>query len=206
MSIFLTAHKEVMANEGGYANNPADRGGETYKGIARNFWLRWGGWKYVDGVTAQLVKMPNYGTSAYFAWVKHLNSKLAEISALQQLVLVFYEATFWKRLGEINDQTIATWIYDKDVNTGSMGSKWLQEALGVTVDGAIGPKTIAAANQADSATLLEGMKDHAAAYYLALAQKPHQKDFWHSWISRVGLSPEKLAQANLEARNLGIIA
>jgi len=206
MSDFLTAHKEVMGHEGGYANNPDDTGGETYKGVARNHHPRWGGWKYIDGAKAQIVRQPAYGTGEYANWARHLNGKLAEINALQQMVLEFYRAEFWKRLGEVTDQALATWVYDKDVNTGSMGSHWLQEALGVTVDGCIGPKTIAAANQTDPAALLEEMKGHATVYYLTLAQKPRQAGFWKSWISRVGLSPERLAQANLEARNLGIIA
>lgn len=38
MADFDKAHLEVMGNEGGYANNPVDAGGETYKGIARKFW------------------------------------------------------------------------------------------------------------------------------------------------------------------------
>jgi lysozyme family protein len=195
-----------MGHEGGYANNPADRGGETYKGIARNYWPRWSGWKYIDGLTIQLVKQPEYGTKAYFNWAKFLNEKLEAIVALQQLVLGFYKMNFWKDLDEIDSQVIATWVYDKDVNTGSMGSRWLQEALGVVIDGRIGPKTIAAANSADPLALLDEMKEHATHYYLELAQKPNQAGFWKSWISRVGLSTERLAQANFEARNLGIIA
>jgi len=206
MSDFLTAHKKVMSHEGGYANNPKDRGGETYKGIARNFWGKWGGWKYIDNVKAQMVKQPVYGTSEYFNWAKHLNGLLEQINVLQQLVLDFYKANFWKNLDQITDQDLATWIYDKDVNTGSMGSRWLQEALGVAVDGLVGPRTIAAANKVNGPELLEEIKGHATVYYLTLAQKPNQKGFWKSWISRVGLSPKKLAQANSEARSLGIIA
>lgn len=205
MSDFLIAHKVVMGHEGGYANNPADHGGETYKGIARHFWRYWGGWKYIDACILQMTKQPEYGSKEYFPWVKVLNAKLEEVPVLQNLVCEFYQVNFWKRLGEINDQTLATWIYDKDVNTGTMGSYWLQEALGVKMDGCIGPITIASANNADPVALLEEMKGHATTYYLLLAQHPNQGCFWKSWISRVGLSPEKLAQAYSEARNLGII-
>ena len=206
MADFLAAHQTVMGHEGGYANNPNDRGGETYKGIARNFHATWGGWKYIDQAKAQLIKQPAYGTSEYFSWVRHLNGKLADINALQQLVLEFYKKNFWKRLGEINDQELAAWVYDKDVNTGDDGSRWLQESAHVKVDGQIGSVTIAAVNAADPFVLLERMKSMAVDHYLAEARKPGQKGFWKSWISRVGLSPEKLAQANSEARNFGIIA
>ncbi|RYD50653.1 MAG: hypothetical protein EOP52_13405, partial [Sphingobacteriales bacterium] len=36
MADFLTAYKRTAVAEGGYANDPDDLGGETYKGIARN--------------------------------------------------------------------------------------------------------------------------------------------------------------------------
>ena len=36
MANFTIALKKVLKNEGGYANNPNDAGGETYKGISRN--------------------------------------------------------------------------------------------------------------------------------------------------------------------------
>lgn len=206
MADFLTAHKHVMANEGGYSVNPRDTGGETYKGVSRNNWPRWGGWKYIDVVKSQVVAMPTYGTSAYFSWAKFLNSKLADIGALQNLVLEFYRTNFWKQLDGINSQDVATWVYDKDVNTGSMGSRWLQAACGVLVDGTVGPRTIAAANAADPVALLEEMKEDAKDFYLHQAQKPGQGQFWHSWIGRVGLSPEKLTAANVEARAKGITA
>ena len=40
--------KKTMGHEGGYAFHELDRGGETYKGIARNFHKNWEGWKIVD--------------------------------------------------------------------------------------------------------------------------------------------------------------
>ena len=214
MSDFLIAHAVVMSHEGGASFDPADTGNvvaagvvtiPTYKGVAPAKHPQWPGWRYISGCIGQLVKPPVYGTTEHANWTRHLNRKLAEITALQNLVLEFYRVNFWKRLGEIVNQDLATWVYDKDVNTGSMGSRWLQESLGVSVDGCIGPKTIAAANAADPVELLDEMKGHATVYYLTIAQKPRQARFWKSWIARVGLTPDRLAQANLEARNLGII-
>lgn len=195
MSDFLIAHKEVMNNEGGVNFNPKDRGNvivngvvtlPTYKGIAPKFWPQWGGWRYISGCISQMVKMPAFGTSEYYSWAKYLNSQLEKIPALQRLVLDFYKTNFWKRLGEIENQAVATWVYDKDVNTGSMGSRWLQEALGVTVDGAVGSKTIAAANAADPVPLLEEMKKLARAYYRQIvASDPSQEQFLRGWLARV---------------------
>ena len=38
----------VLSAEGGYANNKNDKGGETYKGVARNYNPHWGGWVQID--------------------------------------------------------------------------------------------------------------------------------------------------------------
>jgi lysozyme family protein len=38
MTDFNQAFKITMNNEGGFSDNVNDRGGETWRGIARNFW------------------------------------------------------------------------------------------------------------------------------------------------------------------------
>ena len=48
MADFRTAYYLTMGHEGGYNNDPDDVGGETYKGIARNYHASWEGWKIVD--------------------------------------------------------------------------------------------------------------------------------------------------------------
>lgn len=40
----------ILGHEGGYANHPADKGGETYRGISRKANPDWVGWKYIDEV------------------------------------------------------------------------------------------------------------------------------------------------------------
>lgn len=186
MADFGLAHRKVMGHEGGYANNPADRGGETYKGIARKHHSRWGGWRYIDGCLAQITKQPKYGSPEYKNWVRYVDQKLAEINALQSLVLSFYKDMFWKRLGEIDDQDLAAWIYDRDVNTGSKGSRWLQETLGLDVDGVIGSMTITAANLANPDTLLNTLREKARNYYVQIAAKdPSQQQFLKGWLARV---------------------
>ena len=44
MADFKVAFAKTIRFEGGYVNHKADKGGETYKGIARNFWPKWKGW------------------------------------------------------------------------------------------------------------------------------------------------------------------
>lgn len=105
MADFLTAHKRTARYEGGYANDPQDKGGETYKGIARIMHPKWPGWVIVDGYKA-----------------RHGAMKRGEVikdEHLDQLVLEFYRKEFWNKLrgDEIFIQDIANIIYDDAVNT-----------------------------------------------------------------------------------------
>jgi len=204
MANFTTAHKVIMSNEGGYSNSPADAGGETYKGIARKFWPAWSGWKYIDGVKANTISPPVYGTSAYRNYVAYLDKCLAALTSLQQLVHDFYQKNFWDRyrLSEINDQSVATWLYDHVVNGGSRGIEWVQEAVGVAADGKVGPATIAAINAADPVVLLQDAEDVAAFYRLdRAAADPSQVQFLPSWLRRDGVSAEEISQVMQSAKD-----
>ena len=197
MADFLIAHKETMGDEGGYANNPADHGGETYKGIARRFWGSWPGWHAIDAYKENVAAQPAYGTAAYSAWVKALNASLAGNAVLQQSVLTFYQANFWdaNHLGEITDQRVGTWLYNHIVNGGGRGVQWIQAAAGVPADGSIGPKTLAAINAADPAALLGTAMDNAVAYRLAKVKaEPDQRQFLHSWLERDGVPEARIQQ------------
>lgn len=207
MADFLTADKKTMGNEGGVNFNPDDKGNvvvngvavlPTYKGIAPSFWPNWRGWQGVQAAMQEMVKMPKYGTSAYYEWAKYLNKRLADSPMLQRYVLEFYEVNFWtaNRLGEIISQAVAEWIYDHVVNGGNRGVMWIQEAAGVTADGGMGPISLKAINAADPVALLEKAKQIAAAYRLEKVRKdPTQKQFLHSWLSRDGLTEEEIKTA-----------
>lgn len=200
MAKFEPAHTLTAGNEGGYANNPADSGGETYKGIARKFHPRWPGWRHVDSVKAGLLAQPPYGSREYSNWVAHLNIKLAQIKPLQTAVLSFYRTGFWGRLSEINSQAVANWVYDHVVNGGARGTMWIQLAAGVKPDGELGSISIAAINAADPDALLGRAEDIAGAYRLDRANaKPSQIQFLRSWLTRDGQPPEIIAMVTKAA-------
>ena len=48
MADFNQAFDITMGHEGGYANNKLDTGGETYRGVSRNNWPDWEGWRLID--------------------------------------------------------------------------------------------------------------------------------------------------------------
>ncbi len=114
MASFLTAYKTVKANEGGYRNASYDAGGETYKGIARNFWPAWAGWKIIDD------------------WKRTHTLKSGDVipnPALDQLVLDFFTVNFWKKnnLDKVDNQSLATLCLDMSINHGR-GPKLINEA------------------------------------------------------------------------------
>lgn len=188
MADFETAHRETMGNEGGYAANPNDRGGETYKGIARKFHPKWPGWVVLDRVKGGIINQPKYGTQEYYNWAKHLNKLLAADPLIQKYVLDFYRVVFWDsaKLSEFPDQSLANLVYDLNVNTGYRGVQWLQRALGLKQDGCVGPVTLAYVKACNPRAVCEGIRDMAEEHYRAEAEKPGQRQFLGGWLARIG--------------------
>ena len=181
MANFIQAFNITMGNEGGYANNPNDSGGETYAGVARNYWPQWSGWPLVDQIVAQ--------------HPANLNAALRANSSLQASVQAFYQQNFWNvvSLGTLNSQQVANQLFDTAVNMGTgIAALFLQEAINalkpgtVTVDRQVGPLTIAAANAANPETLYNQIIALRKQRYLGIiAANPSQAQFENSWMSRL---------------------
>lgn len=146
MDKFLLAYQNTMSYEGGYSNDPDDRGGETYKGISRNTWPQWEGWKTIDIYTTK------YSGEA-------LDAKLASNKPLQSLVSEFYKLRYWMPNNcDAFDGAVFQELFDTGVNQGTASAAtYLQKALNklnrnqedypdLEVDGKIGAVTIGAYN------------------------------------------------------------
>ncbi|MBL4677576.1 MAG: hypothetical protein JKY70_15445 [Mucilaginibacter sp.] len=179
---FKKAYAATMQNEGGYANDPHDRGGETWRGVARNSWGAWPGWKIVDAIKAQ------HPVS--------LNAALAANTELSNMVLDFYKQNFWDplKLDQLDSNQISLQLFDISVNMGTgRGSKMLQQAINhfraanpIGVDGQIGPITISAANAIDHQALYDQINTLRGNFYNAIIQRdPTQERFRRSWFSRI---------------------
>lgn len=181
MASFEIAESITGRNEGGYANNPADTGGETYAGIARNHWPKWEGWSDIDNVKNSLKKSDIKITpSVINNWLK--NSK-----RLPLLISQFYKKNFWDalRLDEFVDQQLANSVYDFAVNSGtSRSAKYIQLSAGVTSDGIIGKQTLHAVNSADRKVIYYDFNKRRETFYKSIA-KGNQAQFLKSWLSRL---------------------
>jgi lysozyme family protein len=179
MASFATAHAVVAANEGGYANHPSDKGGETYAGIARVPWPSWSGWATIDAA-------------------KPLKAN-ARVPAAQPHVDSFYRANYWDRqgLGNLRDQVVANVVMDTLVQHGR-GGKLVQQAaraLGaaVSVDGIVGAGTIAAINALDPRAYVARLLETRMDYYRSLSDWPVFGAGWTRRLQGMGLTAAKAA-------------
>lgn len=189
MADFLKAWAATSTFEGGYANDPDDSGGETYRGISRVHNPKWPGWHYVD----EAKKLYNFP------------SNLKENVTVDGLVVQFYEE-IWDRLPcKLLPQEMAEVVFDTAVNMGSgTAVRFLQEALNalncnqaywpdVKVDGGFGPKTAAALvfvmeDRGEADLLAKVYSVIRGDYFLEIMKKkPSQEKFARSWFRRVKL-------------------
>ncbi len=168
---FLKIFKKLISLEGGYNNYKEDAGGETYKGIARNYNNDWEGWKLIDEYKKKInfdlkynhiyteIEAGNKNKNDLRKLFKELDKLLENDENLQNLVKQFYYEKYWNKmkLNEISElyPQLADKLFTLAVNTGTYktGIKYLQRALNylnrngkefpdLVVDGLIGPKTL----------------------------------------------------------------
>lgn len=195
MADFETAYRPLKQYEGGWSDDPADAGGETYAGIARAYFPRWEGWAIVDNYKKVIGAIPSKLTKA-----------LAAVPTLQKQVAAWYKKEWWDRLGlAALPQNVADEIFEQSVNLGKAGcGKKIQTVCNaynygpggakyfadLKIDGAIGPKTLDAlkaliAKKTDAAALVHAFNCMQGAHYLErAASKPSQRRYTAGWMKR----------------------
>lgn len=110
MALFSVAFNLTMKHEGGYVNDPDDKGGETYMGISRRFYGKYQLWKRIDAVTKSNPKATN----------SQITKILKQDAALTKEIENIYRAEYWNRLrlDELNNQALAHQMFDSAVNIG----------------------------------------------------------------------------------------
>jgi lysozyme family protein len=160
MASFSKFIAPLLKHEGGYVWDKADKGGETYRGIARNYHPGWPGWKVVDAKKVAAGGSIKKGTI---------------YPELENDVIAFYQNRFWNPIkgAEIKTQEIADIIADWFINGGLSWSNIQKEInkLGqkIGVDGAVGPVTIKALNTVDQKKIWEAIRQLREDHYKNLA-------------------------------------
>jgi len=186
MAEFLPAYRKNREKEGGYVNDPADRGKETYAGISRRFHPYWKGWKIIDQVKQ------GHG-------LKDIDARLKANCRLQKMIKEFYKLVFWhsNNLGLIKDQHLAQCVYDTGVHLGAGDAgDMLQRALNVTNvngkyypelerDGILGPKTRSAVHCHPYRNILINVFNTLRAhYYVEEMEKDPGQERFIGWFNR----------------------
>jgi lysozyme family protein len=154
----------LIGNEGGFTLNPKDRGNWT------------------TGVVGQgELKGTNWGIAAASypeVDIKNLTKEGAK---------AIYLKDFWLPLGlDTAPSGVRFQIFDSAVNHGiKRAVKLSQAALGLVVDGVIGPKTFTAIQKATPLPFVLSFNAYRLKYYTSLESFV---DFGKGWVNRVALN------------------
>lgn len=145
----------VLKAEGGNDDDSADHGGRTSRGITQR---EYDAWRAESGLPPQDV------------W-----------TAPQSDIEDIYHHEYWNPYCDGLPIGVDYLYFDMAVNAGpNRAAKLLQQALGVTADGRIGPITRQAVAKADPKALVAKYTAAKKAFYLGL----HQPRFTRGWLNR----------------------
>lgn len=153
---------DIIEREGGYVDRTEDRGGPTKFGITQKTLSQWR-------------KHPCQKTDI---------ENLTEAEARQILTELFLFAPGFVHL---NDPNLRAFMTDWGVNSGpTIPVKALQQAMGTTADGIIGPSTLKAANQADASALYKRLYQSRLHFIGHLiGRDASQAIFAEGWLDRM---------------------
>jgi len=161
---FNAAVAVVLKHEGGYLEDPAT--GEISK----------------FGLTAKFLRS-----------IGRAHDRDAIRNLTREQAIQIYREHWWEKYGfeRLQDQRLATKLFDLAVNVGLQRAvRFLQRALircgaHLVVDGLLGERTIAAANEAPTKCVLYHLRTLAAEYYRTLAASdPKYVPYLEGWLKR----------------------
>jgi hypothetical protein len=147
----------VLASEGGFSNHKDDPGGITNWGCTKATWEE---------------------------FVGHQVSEADMRALTPDDVAPLYKRKYWDKVsGDQLPKGLDYAVFDAAINSGpGRAAKWLQEIVGVTVDGAIGPKTLEVVNTYPVQFLIAQYNDTRLQYLESL---PTWSIFGKGWGNRV---------------------
>jgi len=148
---------KLIRHEGGFVNHPSDPGGMTNLGVTKQVWEE---------------------------WVGHSVDEKAMRNLTPEMVKPLYKRKYWDKVcGDDLPAGVDYCVFDAAVNSGpGRAIKWLQQAVGVTQDGFLGPKTLAAVKAANPQLLVVSYNAVRLAF---LQDLPTWDAFGRGWGRRV---------------------
>ena len=147
----------VLKHEGGFVNHPKDPGGMTNLGVTKRVWEE---------------------------WVGHPVDEAAMRALGPQDVAPLYKKNYWDKIrGDDLPSGVDYACFDLAVNSGvGRAAKFLQQAVGVSADGVIGPATLDAVEKANPRDLATEICDLRLNFLQSL---PTFATFGKGWSRRV---------------------
>lgn len=151
----------ILQWEGGFVNDSLDRGGATNKGVTIGTFLSF----YPDKTVEDLKRITDD------QWLN------------------IFRSGYWDKwqADQIKNQAVANIVVDWAWASGAIKSiRKVQELLGVTVDGIVGPNTLNAINSRDAEELFDRIKVARYDFVDAIVKRDHsQKRFINGWKNRI---------------------
>lgn len=161
MGDFERALDFVLRMEGGYVNDPDDRGGATNMGVTQD---------------------------TYNAWRASQDLPFVDVADITgEEVAEIYRDRYWNAVGADKlAWPMSLVMFDMAVNHGNIGAKKiLQEALQVAPDGIVGPVTAARMHMARPDSLADEVLWSRAEKYRRISANGNQDKFLRGWMWRI---------------------
>jgi len=154
---FDAALAAVLDHEGGFVNHPADPGGMTNLGCTKKVWEEWCGRESNEKEMRELTK---------------------------QDVSPIYKQKYWDKIqGDYLPAGVDYVVFDCAINSGpGRAAKFLQQVVGATQDGVIGPGTLKAVADIPAGELIERYSAVRLGFLQGLAT---WETFGKGWSRRV---------------------
>lgn len=161
----------LMANEGGYQKIPSDSG--NYNSMSELVGTNW-------GISAPV----------YEQWIGRPPSETDMVNMSKDTAIQIHKILFWDKLNLdlVISQKVSETLADHAINAGNGAAvKIMQRTLNrffnenLSVDGGLGPLTLAAINKVNPDALFDFYNQMRADWYISLSMP----QFLGSWIGRI---------------------
>jgi lysozyme family protein len=164
----------ILRWEGGFVDDPDDRGGRTNKGVTQN---------------------------VYHAWRAAQSMPQQDVQQIsdQEVAAIYYERYWLTAKCDALHRKLDLAAFDTAVNMGpNRAIKVLQQAVGCEADGAFGDKTKAACDSCDLGEAMINYCEIREGIYRTLAQRPGQDKFLKGWLNRLNALRRELGLPGFE--------